>query len=825
MILNILKRKNPESCTKSNSRNLFLKLLLIFLCMGSATRSFSQLLTVVDVQTGEALEMATIMSTKPALYAVTNARGQADISEFRNSARIEIRMLGYKTEQMAFSEIEKKSFRIAMQPSAINFDEVVVSATRWSQVSKNIPAKIAVFSPREMALQNPQTAADLLGATGEVFIQKSQQGGGSPMIRGFATNRLLYTVDGVRMNSAIFRAGNIQNVISIDPFSIESTEVFFGPGSVIYGSDAIGGVMSFQTLTPQLSLTDKPLITAKAVMRYSSASNETTGHFELKTGWKKWASVTGITFSKYGDLKMGKYGPDEYLKKFYVLRMDNTDHSVENPDPMLQTPGAYSQINLMEKVRFSPNNHWDFQYGFHYSETSEYSRYDRLMETQNSGLPAYAVWNYGPQVWMMNNLSATHKAQNPLYDRMTLRLAQQYFQESRIDRKFNHHRLRTQLEEVQAYSANLDFEKVQQKHKFSYGLEYVMNDVNSEGSATDIRDGSVIAVPDRYPASKWSSGAGYLNYQYSASDRFLLQGGVRYNFYKVVSDFTRHLSFYPFGFSTSTIQNDAVTGSFGLVYRPDESWKITASAGTGFRAPNVDDIGKIFDFVSGEVIVPNTALKSEYAWNAELGISKIVAEVLKLDVTGFYTFLDNAMVRREFKVNGADSIMYNGEMSRVYAIQNAAYGIVYGFSAGFELKLPEGFSLSSRYNYQTGTEEMDNGTVSSSRHAAPAFGLTRFSYQREKLQLQLYANYSAEVSFANLNEEERQKPVIYARDTNGNPYSPAWYTLNFKAKYQFNPALAVSAGVENITDQRYRPYSSGLVAAGRNFIVSLRAGL
>lgn len=144
MILSILKRKNSESCTKSNSRNLFLKLLLIFLCMGSATRSFSQLLTVVDVQTGEALEMATIMSTKPALYAVTNARGQADISEFRNSAHIEIRMLGYKTEQMAFSEIEKKSFRIAMQPSAINFDEVVVSATRWSQVSKNIPAKIAV---------------------------------------------------------------------------------------------------------------------------------------------------------------------------------------------------------------------------------------------------------------------------------------------------------------------------------------------------------------------------------------------------------------------------------------------------------------------------------------------------------------------------------------------------------------------------------------------------------------------------------------------------------------------------------------------------------
>lgn len=287
MILSILKRKNSESCTKSNSRNLFLKLLLIFLYMGFVPGTFSQLLTVVDVQTGEALEMATIMSTQPALYAVTNARGQADITEFRNSALIEIRMLGYKTERLAFSEIEKNSFRMAMQPSAINFDEVVVSATRWSQALRNIPSRISVLSSKDMALQNPQTAADLLAASGEVFVHKSQQGGGSPMIRGFATNHLLYTVDGVRMNSSIFRAGNIQNVISLDPFAIERTEVFFGPGSVIYGSDAIGGVMSFQTLTPQLSHTDKPLIRAKAVTRYSSVNNEMTGHFEFKTGWKK----------------------------------------------------------------------------------------------------------------------------------------------------------------------------------------------------------------------------------------------------------------------------------------------------------------------------------------------------------------------------------------------------------------------------------------------------------------------------------------------------------------------------------------------------------
>ena len=793
------------------------------LVMGLVCTVHSQIITIKDNQTQKPIELATLMSANTNAFVTTNAEGQAIISVFEGSKKIVIRSLGYKTEIKSFAEIEKMNFEVMLTVSVTQFDEVVVSATRWSQTSRNIPSKISIISPKDVALYNPQTAADLLGSSGEVFIQKSQQGGGSPMIRGFSTNRLLYTIDGVRMNSAIFRSGNIQNVISLDPFAIENTEVFFGPGSVIYGSDAIGGVMSFQTLTPQLSLTDKPLVTGKAVSRYSSANNEATNHFDVNVGWKKWASVTSLSHSKFGDLRMGKHGPDDYLKTFYVQRLDLEDRVFENPDPRVQNPSGYSQTNLMQKIRYSPNDKWDFQYGFHYSETSEYSRYDRLIETQDDGLPAVAVWNYGPQIWMMNNLMVTHSQSNKVYDRMTIRLAQQYFEESRIDRRFNHHRLRTQLEEVTAYSVNMDFEKSVKKHRFYYGAEYVLNDVTSTGSAVDIRDGSPMLVPDRYPASQWSSYAGYLNYQFVASDKFLIQAGARFSAFNLQSDFTRHLDFFPFDFTSSSVKNAATTGSIGLVYTPAATWKISLNGSTGFRAPNVDDIGKIFDFASGEVIVPNTSLNAEYAYNGELNISKILGNVVKLDATGFYTYLDNAMVRRAFQVGGQDSIMFDGEMSKVYAIQNAAYGTVYGFNAGIEIKLPSGFSLSSRYNYQLGKEEMDNGDVSPSRHAAPAFGITRLSYQKDKLFMQFYAMYSAEVSYDDLNPEEQGKSVLYAKDANGNPYSPSWHTLNFKAMYQFHQNVAVSAGIENIADQRYRPYSSGLVAPSRNIMLSIRS--
>ena len=125
------------------------------------------------------------------------------------------------------------------------------------------------------------------------------------MIRGFATNRLLLSVDGVRMNNAIFRGGNIQNVISIDPFTIKSTEVIFGPGSVIYGSDAIGGVMNFYTNNPQFSKTDSLEVFGKSNYRYSSANNENTVHVDFNLGKREWAFLSSLTYNNFGDLKMG----------------------------------------------------------------------------------------------------------------------------------------------------------------------------------------------------------------------------------------------------------------------------------------------------------------------------------------------------------------------------------------------------------------------------------------------------------------------------------------------------------------------------------------
>lgn len=350
--------------------------ILTFVLLLCAQQVFSQIATVVDKETGNPVEFASFYRENPELVKTTNAKGQIDLHSFIDAEKIFIRSFGYKEIETDFTTIESAGLTIELEQTSVMLDHIVVSASRSEQLSRDVPVKIKTISAKEIALQNPQTTADLLGQSGEVFIQKSQQGGGSPMIRGFATNRLVIAVDGVRMNNAIFRSGNLQNIISIDPFSIESAEVMFGPGSVMYGSDAIGGVMSFQTLKPQFSVDGKTLTKGSAAARYASANNEFAGHFDINVGGKKWASLTSVSFNRYGDLKMGSHGTDDYLRTFTVERVDSMDVAKANSDPETQLNSGFTQTGIMQKIRFKPSEKWEFYYNFHMNTTSDYDRYE-----------------------------------------------------------------------------------------------------------------------------------------------------------------------------------------------------------------------------------------------------------------------------------------------------------------------------------------------------------------------------------------------------------------------------------------------------------------
>jgi len=799
-----------------------LKFIFILFFLHLLSTVNAQVLKIRDVISNQPLEFVTVYSPSLQIHISSNQKGQADISSLAGVDSIVIKLLGYKTENYSFSKLETKKFKIYLQPSELSLQEVVVSATRWDQEKKDIPSKITTIQKRDVILQNPQTAADLLAASGDVFIQKSQLGGGSPMIRGFATNRVLITVDGVRMNNAIFRSGNIQNVISIDPLVVERTEVIFGPGAVMYGSDAIGGAMNFYSLNPRVSTNGNLFTTGSALVRYSTANNEKTGHLDFNLGLKKIVFLSSFSYSDFENLKMGAHGPDRYLRKDYQTIIDGNDTILQNSNPRIQVTSGYHQINLLQKIRFSPNEKWDFQYGIHYSTTSNVPRYDRLLERDKNGIFRDGEWYYGPQIWQMNVLNVVHNNETPFYNKFRFTIAQQFFEESRHNRNFKSSSINHRTETLNAYSVNLEFDKpLKEKHDLLYGAEVVSNGIGSFAERENLNTGLVTPLSTRYPnGSEWNSFGGYLNYLFRANQKISFQSGLRYS--HIIADATFDTTFFSLPVPKAKVNSGAVTGSTGIAFRPNSKWQFNLNLSTGFRAPNIDDIAKVFDSEPGAVIVPNPDIKSEYAYNAEVGITRIIKDFVKIELTSFYTHLDNAMVRREFVLNGKDSILYDGQMSRVLAIQNAASAFVYGIQSGLEIKLPYGFGLMSRFTYQVGKEELDEGGSAALRHAVPWFGVTHLTYNRNKLKADVYIQYQSAVKFNEMPPSEIAKKHLYAINEGGNPYSPQWITINFKAVYHVTDFLLLNAGVENLSDLRYRPYSSGISAPGRNFIFSVR---
>jgi len=800
------------------------KIYLIFTLLLLGAWASAQTICVVDRTTRQTIQGVAVYANNLKVSAVTNLRGETDASLFKSSDSIYFRQMGYQSVAYTYPQLQSMKFKVELAEKKISLNEVIISANRWEENKIENPYRIEKINMREVSFQNPQTAADMLETNGYAYIQKSQFAGGSPTLRGFATNRVMLVVDGVRMNNAIFRTGNLQNIISLDANALESTEVLFGPGAIMYGSDAIGGVMDFHTLQPKLSVGGKPLITGNAFGRYSSASLEKTGHFDLNIGLKKLAFVSSFTYADYDDLRAGTNGNSYFRRPTYQKTIDGVDSTLKNSDSRLQVNSGYSQSNFMQKILYKPNESWAFDYGFHYSETSDAPRYDRLcLDANNDGKLDYAQWYYGPQKWMMNRLGITNSKANKLYNQLRFVAALQNYEESRHDRKTGKKSIRTQTENVDALSFNLDLDKtLSEKATLFYGAEAIYNKVGSVAKNTNIKTLEETPTTTRYPdGSTWQSYGAYANLKYKLNPKWIVNAGLRYTQYIVEADFDTTM--FPFPFVHAKNNNGAFNGSLGFVYNPNTTWQLYLNGATGFRAPNVDDIGKVFSSEPGSVVVPNADLKPEYAYNAEIGTVKTFGDFLKVDASVYYTFLDNALARRNYTFNGQDSIVYDDELSQVQAIQNITSAYVYGIQAGVDVNFGKGIGLSSTINYQKGEEESEDSLIYYPlSHITPLFGSTHLTYERKKMKLDMYVAYNGRMNYKDLPLADRNDDTPFAKDDNGKPYVPGWYTLNFKAALYINKYVSLNLGIENITDQLYRPYASGISAPGRNFIAALK---
>lgn len=776
-----------------------------------------QSITLLDEETQFPIPHALIFNQSMVKSVLSDEKGKATLNKFLDDDVLVIQHPSYHLIQLNRKDIPPDTF-IYLNSKEIELNEIVISATQNVERSDEVPRRIAGINSKDVRFYLPQTSADMLEQSDKIFVQKSQQGGGSPMIRGFSANRILLAYDHIRLNNAISRGGNLHNIISVDPNFLERTEIIYGPGTVIYGSDALGGVVHMRSREISLG-SDQMKLTGDVTANYASANVEKTIHGDIGASNKNWGWHTSLTISDFEDLKMGSKGPDEYKREWYVESENGLDIKKKNNDNLTQKYSGYQSAHINQKFKIRTSTHSELELFGQYSSTGDIPRYDRLLQ-ENGADPKYAEWYYGPQKWFLGGIRHTSSRKRFLADISNVAVHYQNWKESRIDRKFRDSTLNKRDENVDVYGMTADFTKNLVKNQsLSYGISSYYNLVSSKAESENIYTKEKSALTTRYPdggSDMWLNGV-YMNYKKNWSNQWYVNGGLRYTYQYLKSVYKDAPSIVDN--NTLELKTSAITGSIGATYRLKKRSLFRVNLTSGFRAPNVDDVAKLFDPEPGIVTVPNASLKPEYLYSTEFGYQYSDSNNFLFEFNVFYSYLTSAIIRDDYSINGQDSIIYDGEMKKIQSLVNKDFAHIYGLNIGITYSPIKHFNIRVNYTATRGSDS-DREPI---RHVPPDFSGLHFIYNNKKLKCDLFMKHHSTLLNNELALSEQNKTHLYAVDDNGSPYSPSWSTINFMCQYQFNKIIGIHGGVENITDERYKTYSSGMVASGRNFIIGIKS--
>jgi hemoglobin/transferrin/lactoferrin receptor protein len=754
---------------------------------------------------------------------------------------------------MAFAATQTISAQnIDTTKKEISLSEVVISATNTPQQQKNIAQKIDVITAKTIAQNNAQNTGDLLLNTGKIFVQKSQQGGSSPVLRGFEASRVLLVIDGVRMNNAIYRSGHLQNVITTDQNSLSRVEVMYGPSSTIYGSDALGGTIHLITKQPKLLIGKENPVTGTAFYRHNTINKENTLHVNANIANKKWAWLQSFNYSKFGDMKMGgnylsKY-PDFGRRSKYITSINGVDSVVTNSDDRVQKFSGYEQWDIVEKLLFKPNDSTSHTINVQLSNTTNVPRYDRLQDVRNFGgsignTLRFADWFYGPQKRFLVSYNLEKKAKG-FFNVYNANVSIQNIEESRQTREYRRYdRFDSRVEKVRVFGAVVNAVKKWNNQDLVVGFDMQLNDVTSRATRKNLLTGVISKLDTRYPDGEtdMNSIGLYAQHTYqSKNGKWVFNDGVRLQASKLTSSVVDN-SFFNLPQTTIKQNNSSITGNIGVVYNAAENTTVKVAISSGFRAPNVDDLAKIFESSTAakQVIIPNSNVKPEYTYNVDVTLLQRIGSLANMELTGFYTMLRNAIVKAPFKLNGQDSITYNGVYSQVLANQNVNKANIYGFSASANITLTKGLTFISTLSYTKGyfiTDDTKNSSVYEKQsngtyalvskkvskkpldHIPPTIGRASLHYERKKWDVEVYGLYNGWKRLEDFNADGEDNAQYATADG-----MPSWATINFRGNVQLAKQLQFQFAIENILDRNYRYFASGFSAPGRSFILALRS--
>lgn len=511
------------------------------------------------------------------------------------------------------------------------------------------------------------------------------------------------------------------------------------------------------------------------------------------------------------------------LDSVHVVREDGVDVVRTNEDPNVQLGSGYDQTDVLQKLRYQTHRGvWDLN--LQWSTSSDIPRYDVSFETSGEE-PKWATWNYGPQRRSLASLRYGSSIARWDIAWNTL-VSVQSIEESRIKRRFGSEWQETQLENVRVWNGYTTASK-----RFNIGLRVTAginvgwDAVESTANRLNIETDALEVADTRYPngGSSMRTLASFANAQMRwRQHRFA--GGVRWSQSQLDAAFDPGVN-YTLPFAAVNMQNSALTG--GLSDRwvsPSRVWSLNTGFSTGFRHPNVDDMGKVRE-KGGYVLVPNDALKPEYLYSIEQSIhwDWQARQLLSVTLSGFGSRLNDAIVPQLTELNGNPQFFIDGDSARVQTHVNASHALIAGLRGEVNAQLTKTWGIEAAVNWTVGdqfipneaTDEMERLPMS---HIPPLFGRVASDFEGRWWTLEWYALFSGAKSASKFGPYATDNLDLMLETG-----APSWWTLNAEFSAKLHEKVECRLGVRNLLDMHYRVFASGISAAGRGVYASAHA--
>ena len=424
----------------------------------------------------------------------------------------------------------------------------------------------------------------------------------------------------------------------------------------------------------------------------------------------------------------------------------------------------------------------------------------------------------------------------------TITAAYQNIQESRIQRKFGSLERSYREENVDVFSVNGDFSVPLTQDKtriLSYGFEFAYNDVNSNsyGKELNVINGEIngfsndFNVQSRYPdgGSNYMSSAAYIGYRQDVNSKTTLNSGIRFTNTHLEATWIAQ-TFIQLADPKIATNNSAVTATFGYVFRPNKNWQLNGVLSSGFRSPNIDDVGRVRE-KAGNITVPNIEVRPEFAYNAEIGIQKYFNDrKFRLGANVYYTLLDN-YIQRDFVYTTDGSIQqveFDGEFGNAVSNQNKGNAYILGYTVNYLGKISDSWNTSGFITYTKGSTYDTEEPMSS---IPPLFGQFEVNYKKNKIELGAAIRFNSKKDIADFNftegiDNHDLTPIVDENATNDLAKfygSPSWVIFGVNGSYSVSDNFSVQARLDNLLDEHYIEFASGISAPGRNLSVSFVA--